>query len=295
MGIIKLISVRTVPDNYNPTIIMASLLTTPLAPSSYLLKKLKLVSVGPDSTILDQWEPLLFIRNDQFSVKCMCNRILKNQYYYKNTITNKIICLGSSCSGIKRPTKAITSSVADRQPIFYPELKVANLDQLIIWFRKKIDTENDSGLNNILALLISIQDMIPIDDIITYLHLRQANIEAERVAVAQIKAYQIEVEQCKQDYIAWTDTEDYKKYFNEELDTIQAEESIDRMDIIFQDMWDRTFRGENVPIYLNVPFDENDRVKKLGARFDWDMRKWYISGTEAEISTFLMESWGEWI
>jgi len=274
---------------------MASLLTTPLTPSPCLLKKLKLVSVGPDSTISDQWKPLLFIHNKQFSVKCMCGRRLINQHYYKNTITNKIICLGSSCSGIKRSTKAITSSVADRPPIFYPELKVANLAQLIIWFRKKIDNENESGLNNILSLLISIQDIIPIDDIITYLHLRQANIEAERVAVAQIKADQIEVEQCKQDYIAWTDTEDYTKYFNEELDTIQAEETIERMDIIFQDIWDRTFRGENVPIYLNVPFDENDRVKKLGGRFDWDMRKWYISGTEAEISSFLMESLGEWV
>ena len=215
---------------------MASLLTTPLTPSPCLLKKLKLVSVGPDSTISDQWKPLLFIHNKQFSVKCMCGRRLINQHYYKNTITNKIICLGSSCSGIKRSTKAITSSVADRPPIFYPELKVANLAQLIIWFRKKIDNENESGLNNILSLLISIQDMIPIDDIITYLHLRQANLKAVRVAAAQIKADQIEVEQCKLDYIAWTDTEDYKNYFNKESATIQAEETIERMDIIFQDI-----------------------------------------------------------
>ena len=30
-------------------------------------------------------------------------------------------------------------------------------------------------------------------------------------------------------------------------------------------------------IYLNVPFDEKDEAKSYGARFDWDVRKWYYT------------------
>ena len=30
-------------------------------------------------------------------------------------------------------------------------------------------------------------------------------------------------------------------------------------------------------IYLNVPFEEKDQVKALGAKWDWDEKKWYFT------------------
>ena len=30
-------------------------------------------------------------------------------------------------------------------------------------------------------------------------------------------------------------------------------------------------------IYLNVPFEEKDEVKKLGARWDYNMKRWYYT------------------
>ena len=35
-------------------------------------------------------------------------------------------------------------------------------------------------------------------------------------------------------------------------------------------------KDEYLRIYLNVPFNENDFVKKLGALWDADQQKWYI-------------------
>jgi len=41
----------------------------------------------------------------------------------------------------------------------------------------------------------------------------------------------------------------------------------------------------NKPIFLDCPYSEKDEVKKLGAQFDWDQKKWFIP-PELEIEPF---------
>ena len=50
-------------------------------------------------------------------------------------------------------------------------------------------------------------------------------------------------------------------------------------------------------IYLNVPYDEKDEAKKLGARWDPGCEKWYIPSTvRVDVSMNarkMLEIWGE--
>src|SRR5690625_1172155 len=40
--------------------------------------------------------------------------------------------------------------------------------------------------------------------------------------------------------------------------------------------------------YLDVPFREKDQAKALGARFDWEARRWYVEGST---NLTLFERW----
>lgn len=42
-------------------------------------------------------------------------------------------------------------------------------------------------------------------------------------------------------------------------------------------------------VYLNVPFEEKDEAKKMGARWDNDKKKWYV------LSTADLENFKKWI
>ena len=43
-------------------------------------------------------------------------------------------------------------------------------------------------------------------------------------------------------------------------------------------------------VYLDVPFSENEQAKQLGARFDWDTKKWYIFSNHSNLDK-LQEKW----
>ena len=40
-------------------------------------------------------------------------------------------------------------------------------------------------------------------------------------------------------------------------------------------------------IYLNVPFEEKDRVKSLGAKWDVEKKKWWIGKMIPELENYL--------
>ena len=46
--------------------------------------------------------------------------------------------------------------------------------------------------------------------------------------------------------------------------------------------------------YLAVPFSENEEAKQLGARFDWDIKKWYILSNHSNLDE-LQEKWKMYI
>mgnify|MGYP001227919005 CR=1 FL=1 len=43
-------------------------------------------------------------------------------------------------------------------------------------------------------------------------------------------------------------------------------------------------------VYLAIPFSENEHAKQLGARFDWDIKKWYIMSNHSNLNE-LQEKW----
>ena len=44
--------------------------------------------------------------------------------------------------------------------------------------------------------------------------------------------------------------------------------------------------------FLNCPFADKDEVKKLGARFDWEKKKWYVpQGEEKSPDVSLFARW----
>jgi len=43
-------------------------------------------------------------------------------------------------------------------------------------------------------------------------------------------------------------------------------------------------------VYLAVPFSEKEHAKQLGARFDWDIKKWYVMSNHSNLDE-LQEKW----
>lgn len=43
-------------------------------------------------------------------------------------------------------------------------------------------------------------------------------------------------------------------------------------------------------VYLNVPFEEKEDAKRLGAKFDWDIKKWYIWNSNPKLNE-CQEQW----
>ena len=46
---------------------------------------------------IDEWHFIGHLKKDEFDNNCLCGRLLKNQYFYINENTCKIICSGDNC------------------------------------------------------------------------------------------------------------------------------------------------------------------------------------------------------
>ena len=72
----------------------------------------KLSSTQDVEMLYREWVFVKFIPNDKKDKRCLCHAPLKNQYYYNNLITNKMVVVGKDCRMIfKHP-----DSRTERQP-----------------------------------------------------------------------------------------------------------------------------------------------------------------------------------
>lgn len=96
-------------------------------------------------------------------------------------------------------------------------------------------------------------------------HWGQPFTESKQTSEAEIK----EIQKLLEPYPVYQAILDNDPSLAEEPEVRRRGES-------FLGLLDETHAPEKV--YLNVPFIEKDRAKKFGAKFDWNNKKWWVSG-----------------